>query len=65
LQAANDSLFEGWQIADHGSPNGIHVNMVLLMPEPVADATNVAPRKAGAENFSLVTEPDRRFTDHL
>jgi hypothetical protein len=53
------------QIVDHGSPNGIDINLVVLMPEPVADATNVAPGKARAENFSLITEPDRRFADHL
>lgn len=35
------------------------------MAEPIADSSDVAPWKAGAENVSLITEPAGGFADDL
>jgi len=35
------------------------------MPEPIADATDIAPGKAGAQDLGLIAKPDRRLADHL
>ena len=37
----------------------------ILMPEPVADAADIAPGEAGAEDFGVIAETDRGFADHL
>ena len=39
--------------------------MVILVPEPIADSADIAPGKTGAQHLSLITQPDRRFADHL
>jgi hypothetical protein len=36
-----------------------------MMPEPIANAANAAPGKAGTKDFGLITEPDRGLVDHL
>lgn len=39
--------------------------MVILMTEPVAYSTDVAPREAWAKSFGSVTKAGRSFADHL
>jgi len=65
LQSPQDSAFKRRQIIGHGFPDGIHVDMVILMAKPVPDSTDVAPWKAWAESFSLITKPSGGFADHL
>ncbi len=65
LECPPDGYFKRRQIVSHSSPDGIHVDMVILVAKPVADPTYVAPRKAWAESLSLIAEPDRGFADHL
>jgi hypothetical protein len=65
LQRLQDSFFKRRPIVSHGSPDGIHVDVIVLMPEPVADAPNITPRKSRAESLSLIARPDGGFADHL
>ena len=53
------------EIVNYGTPDGTDVDTIVLMPEPVADAPNLAPRKPRAQNFSLIAETDRGLADYL
>jgi hypothetical protein len=46
-------------------PDGLNINTVILVPEPVTYAADVAPLKARTQDFGLVAEPDRSFADYL
>ena len=65
LQRLQNSMFKRWQIDGHRSPDGIQVDVIVLMPEPVADAPNITPRKPRAERLSLIAKPDGGFAYHL
>jgi hypothetical protein len=34
------------------------VDVIVLMPEPVADAPNITARETGREDFSVISKPD-------
>ncbi len=65
LHCSQDSGFEPLQIVDYGSPDRVHLYLVVLMSKPVADTADVAPRKAWAENFGLLPEADGGFANDL
>src|SRR5215475_4546978 len=64
-QSANDRALQLRKIVNHGTPDRLDIDAVVLMPKPVADAADVAPRKIRAQEFGLIAETDRGFADHL
>src|SRR5687767_13262461 len=48
-----------------GVPDGVEINSIVLMAEPVPDAPNITPWKPRAQIICLITQPDRRLADPL
>jgi hypothetical protein len=65
LKGTLDRTFKQRQIAGYCSPNGIHVDGVVLLAKPVADPTDVAPWRARTNDLSPIAEPDGCIADHL
>jgi hypothetical protein len=57
--------FERGQIVLHGLPDGIQLDAVILMPQSVADPTNVRPSRAGTEVLRLFAQSNGGFADYL
>jgi hypothetical protein len=49
------------QVIDDCTPNGIHVDTIILVAKPIADPADVAPRQAWAEDVGLVAQAGKRM----
>ena len=62
-QGAQDPRPKWRKIIDHCIPHRFDIHPVVLMPEPIADAADIAPRQAGTQPLCIISKPYRCLAD--
>jgi hypothetical protein len=62
-QRAQDPRSKRWKIIEHRIPHRFDIHPVIPMPEPVADAADIAPRQAGTQPLCIISKPYRCLAD--
>ena len=60
----SDRVTEGRQVVLHRVPERFQINAVVLMPQPIADAADLWPRRTGAQPRRVILQPNCCLADH-
>src|ERR1700683_1166318 len=59
-----ERIFQPRQVGSNCIPHDLRIDPIVSMPEPIADAANVPPRKSRIEPLGVVAEANRGLADH-